>query len=259
MVIWRGGFSVKEKLSQVFWRDGRVPRLFASHYTLSFCAASFRKNLSSFIFLDSNLSRSYLYSRNFGNARFLSPRPTDRSHNFPPILMEHQRGHVSSTFPLTDKSPADSADFSIERLRFLAGFLAGNSSGGREKQESGKRNPGKLDRERVLHPLPLPDLQTQAAATRFSIIYRWRVKTWENCIHALLQLFPPLFPPFPWISNLGAIRSLESNDQATLFLALHTDPDEFLPFLDARFIEWHEIFEILGLTVGEEVEEERRR
>lgn len=45
-------------------------------------------------FSDSNLSRSYLYSRDFGKTPFIP----DRSHNFPPILMEHRRGHVSSTF-----------------------------------------------------------------------------------------------------------------------------------------------------------------
>lgn len=92
--------TVLKKSCRKFWRDGRVPRLFASLYTLSFCAAPFRKNLFVCILRFEFIPR-YLFSRNFGNARFLSPRPTDRSHNFPPILMEHQRGHVSSTFPLS--------------------------------------------------------------------------------------------------------------------------------------------------------------
>lgn len=120
-------------------------------------------------FSDSNLSRSYLYSRDFGKTPFIP----DRSHNFPPILMEHRRGHVSSTFhralinpDIVDLPFPHIHDFLPESGRepcFLAGFLAGNSNGGRKNK---KANPGKLDRERGCCT---PDLPGAAATIRAEI------------------------------------------------------------------------------------------
>lgn len=131
--------TVLKKSCPKFWRDGRVPRLFASLYTLSFCAAPFRKNLFVCILRFEFIPR-YLFSRNFGNARFLSPRPTDRSHNFPPILMEHQRGHVSSTFPLSALINPRPTPRIFRSSRVSS--PAGNSSGGRKNKKAGSETRG---------------------------------------------------------------------------------------------------------------------
>lgn len=87
--------------------------------------------------------------------------------------MEHRLGHVSSTFHGALINP-DIVDLPFPvhtrfpprvgpRACFLAGFLAGNSNGGRKNK---KANPGKLDRER---DCCTPDLPGAAATIRAEI------------------------------------------------------------------------------------------
>lgn len=110
--------------------------------------AKFHVYLPLFIFLGFELIAIFAYILATLETRFIASSHID-PHDFPPIVMEHQRGHVSSTVPLgSDKSryrrpPTRFPPRLGPRACFLAGFLAGNSSGGKTRKR--EANPGKLD------------------------------------------------------------------------------------------------------------------
>lgn len=129
--------------------------------------AKFRVYLPLFIFLGFELIAIFAYILATLETRFIASSHID-PHDFPPIVMEHQRGHVSSTVPLgSDKSLISSTPHTISSPTRAASVFPRRIFGWefeRRKNKKAGSKPGEIGSVKGVVVPRIYRVQTQDAA-----------------------------------------------------------------------------------------------